>query len=57
MDELIKDLVENAGLSEAQAKAAAEVVARQLRDEEKRKTIIAASLATVIASSVVTGAI
>jgi nucleoid DNA-binding protein len=57
MDELIKELQERAGLTEAQAKAAAEVVAEWMKDEDKRKKVIAASFATVIASAVVTGAI
>ena len=54
MDELIKELQERAGLTE---KAVAEVVAEWMKDEDKRKKVIAASFATVIASAVVTGAI
>lgn len=57
MDELIKELQERAGLTDAQAKAAAEVVAEWMRDEDKRKKVIAAAVATTIASAVVTGAI
>ena len=57
MDELIKELQERAGLSEAQAKAAVEVVAEWMKDEVKRKQVIAAAFATTIASAVVTGAI
>ena len=57
MDELIKELQERAGLTDAQAKAAAEVVAEWMRDEDKRKKVITAAVATTIASAVVTGAI
>ncbi len=57
MDELIKELQERAGLSEEQARAAVEVVAEWMKDEDKRKKIIAAAVATVVASAVVTGAI
>ena len=57
MDELIKELQERAGLSEAQAKAAAEVVAEWMKDEDKRKKVITAAVATTVASAVVTGAI
>ena len=57
VDELIRQLKEQAGLSDDQARRAAEVVAQLLKDEEKRKKIITAALASVIASEVVTGAI
>jgi hypothetical protein len=53
MDDLIRDLVDRAGLSEEQARAAAEVVVDWVNDEDKRKKILAA-LATTIASAVVT---
>ena len=39
MDDLIKELVDRAGLSEEQAKAAAEVVVEWVKDEDKRKKI------------------
>jgi len=54
MDDLIKELVDRAGLSEEQAKAAAEVVVEWVKDEDKRKKILAAAVATTIASAVVT---
>jgi len=53
MDDLIKELVDRAGLSEAQAKAAAEVVVEWVKDEDKRKRILAAAVAATIASAVV----
>jgi polyhydroxyalkanoate synthesis regulator phasin len=57
MDDLIKELVERARLSEEQAKAAAEVVVEWVKDEDKRKKILAATVASTVASAVVTGAI
>ena len=54
MDDLIKELVDRAGLSEEQAKAATEVVVEWVKDEDKRKTILAATVATTVASAVVT---
>ena len=58
MDELVKELVERAGLTEEQAKAAAEVFLRNLNDEEKRKKLVAlAAASATIASAVVVGAI
>jgi len=54
MDDLIKELVDRAGLSEEQAKAAAEVVVDWVKDADKRKKILAAAVATTIASAVVT---
>ena len=54
VDDLIKELVDRAGLSEEQAKAAAEVVVDWVKDEDKRKKILAAAVATTIASAVVT---
>ena len=55
MDDLIKELVDRAGLSEEQAKAAAEVVVEWVKDEDKRKKILAATVASTVASAVVTG--
>jgi hypothetical protein len=57
MDELIRQLKEQVGLSEEQARRAAEVVAGLLKDEEKRKKIVTAAMAASVASAVVTGAI
>jgi polyhydroxyalkanoate synthesis regulator phasin len=57
MDDLIKELVDRAGLSEEQAKAAAEVVVEWVKDEDKRKKILTATVASTVASAVVTGAI
>lgn len=54
MDELIKELKDRAGLSDEQARAAAEVVAEWMKDEDKRKKVIAATLASTIAAAVVT---
>ena len=54
MDDLIKELVDRAGLSEEQAKAAAEVVVEWVKDEDKRKKILGAAVAATIASAVVT---
>ena len=53
MDELIRDLIERAGLTEAQAKASAQVVIEWLRHDERRKKILAASVASMVASGVV----
>jgi hypothetical protein len=54
MDDLIRELVDRAGLSEEQVKAAAEVVVEWVKDEDKRKKILAAAVPTTIASAVVT---
>ena len=54
MDDLIKELVDRAGLSEEQAKAAADVVVEWVKDEDKRQKILAAAVATTIAAAVVT---
>lgn len=56
MDELIKRLVDKAGLSEAQAKAATKEVVEWLKHEDNRKKILAAASATV-ASAVAVRAI
>lgn len=57
MDELIKDLQERAGLSEQEAKAAADYFTELLRDEDRRKKAVLAAVAATTASAVVTGAI
>jgi hypothetical protein len=54
MDELVKELMDRAGLSEEQAKAAAEVAVEWVKDEDKRKKILAATIASTVASAVVT---
>lgn len=54
MDELVKELMDRAGLSEEQAKAAAEVVVEWVKDEDKRKKILVATVASTVASAVVT---
>lgn len=54
MDELVKELMNRAGLSEEQAKAAAEVVVEWVKDEDKRKKILVATVASTVASAVVT---
>jgi len=54
MDDLIKELVDRAGLSEEQAKAAVEVVVEWVKDEDKCKKILAATVASTVASAVVT---
>ena len=54
MDDLIKELVDRVGLSEEQATAAAEVVVEWVKDEDKRKKILAATVASTVASAVVT---
>ena len=48
MDELVKELMDRAGLSEEQAKAAAEVVVEWVKDADKRKKIIAATVASTV---------
>jgi hypothetical protein len=54
MDDLVKELKDRAGLSEEQAKAAAEVVVEWVKDEDKRKKILTATVASTVASAVVT---
>jgi hypothetical protein len=54
MDELIRELVERTGLTEQEARAAAQVLVEWVKDEDKRKKILAAAVATTIASAVVT---
>jgi hypothetical protein len=54
MDELIRELVERTGLSEEEARAAARVLVEWVKDEDKRKKILAAAVPTTIASAVVT---
>ena len=54
MNELIKELMDRAGLSEEQTKAAAVVIVEWVRDEDKRKKTLAATVASTVASAVVT---
>ena len=56
MEELIAELMNRAGLSEAQAKAAAQVFADWLTHDAKRKKVLAAVVASTVSSAVVTGA-
>jgi hypothetical protein len=53
MDELIDELMKRAGLSEAQARAAARVLAEWLKHDDKRKKLIAAVTASMVAAGVV----
>jgi hypothetical protein len=57
VDDLVKELMDRAGSSEEQAKAAAQVVLEWVKDEDKRKKILAATVASVVSAGVVTGAI
>lgn len=51
MDELVKELVKRAGLTEDEAKAAARVVVDWLKhDDNRRKIIAAATLASAVAA-------
>jgi hypothetical protein len=53
MDELVDELKKRVGLSDAQAKATARVVAEWLKHDDKRKKLIAAATASLVASGVV----
>jgi hypothetical protein len=58
MDELIKVLMEKAGLTEAQAKAAAEAVIEYMKHEDNRKKmVVLAGAASAVASAVAVRAI
>jgi polyhydroxyalkanoate synthesis regulator phasin len=50
MDDLAKELVKRAGLTEDEAKAAARVVVEWLKHDANRKKIIAAALASAVAA-------
>lgn len=50
MDELAKELVKRAGLTEDEAKAAARVVVDWLKHDDNRKKIIAATIASAVAA-------
>jgi hypothetical protein len=57
MDELIKDLKEQAGLSDEQATVSAAYVVELLTDEDRRRKVLLAATSATIGSAVVTGAI
>jgi len=58
MDELIKVLMEKAGLTEAQARAAAEAVIEYMKHEDNRKKmVVLAGAASAVASAVAVRAI
>jgi nucleoid DNA-binding protein len=57
MEELEKELIEKAGLTEQQAKAAVKVFLGYIKDEENRKKVVLAAAAATIASAVVVRAI
>ncbi len=57
MDDLIKDLIEKAGLTEEQAKAALEVFLAYIKHDENRKKVVQAAAAATIASAVAVRAI
>lgn len=58
MDELIKELMKRAGLTETQAKAAAAVFIDYMKHEDHRKKVVAlAASAATIASAVAVRAI
>ena len=56
MDDLIKELIDKAGLSEAQAKAAGQVFIDYLREEKNRKKAIALA-ATAAATAAINVAV
>jgi nucleoid DNA-binding protein len=57
MEELEKELIEKAGLTEQQAKAAVTVFLAYVKDEENRKKVVLAATAATIASAVAVRAI
>ena len=57
MDELIKELKEQAGMLDQQAKVAAAYIVELLKDEDRRKKVVIAATSATIGSAVVTGAI
>ena len=52
MDDLIKELVEKAGLSEEQARAALQVFLAYIKHDENRKKVVTAAVAATTASLV-----
>ncbi len=57
MDDLIKDLMEKAGLTEEQAKAALQVFLAYIKHDDNRKKVVQAAAAATIASAVAVRAI
>ena len=57
MDDLIKDLIEKAGLTEEQAKTALQVFLAYIKHDENRKKVVQAAAAATIASAVAVRAI
>ena len=57
MDNLIKDLIEKAGLTEEQAKASLQVFLAYIKHDENRKKVVQAAAAATIASAVAVRAI
>ena len=57
MDDLIKDLIEKAGLTEEQAKTALKVFLAYIKHDENRKKVVQAAAAATIASAVAVRAI
>lgn len=52
VDDLVKELMKSAGLTEAQARAAVRVMRDWLKDEKRRKTVLAAVVASTVGSVV-----
>lgn len=52
MDDLIKDLIDKAGLTDEQAKAALQVFLAYIKHEENRKKVVLAAVAATTASLV-----
>lgn len=51
MEELEKEMIEKAGLTEEQAKAAVRVLLAYIKDEERRnKVVLAATIASAVAA-------
>ena len=57
MDDLIRELIDQAGLTEAQAKAALQVFLGYIKHDENRKKVVQAAAAATIASAVAVRAI
>ena len=57
MDDLVKDLIEKAGLTEEHAKAALQVFLAYIKHDENRKKVVQAAAAATIASAVAVRAI
>lgn len=57
MEDLIKELVEKAGLTEEQSKAAVAVFLAYVKHDENRKKVVQAAAAATVASAVAVRAI